>query len=335
MRSRYLIPAALILTFFVSNSLAQKPSINDTDRTRLAEAFRLADAVSDKVWPGWSKAPFPVILVTTDYEFLIRHPRPSDDFVSLGEDRLLGSEVFYRKRQFPTNFLATFPAVGGISTIVVGQAENTAAKTSGSWVVTLLHEHFHQFQESGKDYFSEVNALGLSGGDQTGMWMLNYKFPYEREDVGKEFGRMTSLLLQFLDEKDQTRIERTAKEYAEARRALRSTVSADEFRYFEFQMWKEGIARYTELRVAELAAKEYEPSKAFKALPDFTSFEEVARQRKELIRNELRNGSISEYKRILFYPVGGAEGLMLDKIRPGWQDEYFKKKFSMGYLFGE
>lgn len=335
MRCRPLVITAAILSFSVSIAAAQKPSINTTDRIRLAEAFSLADAVSEKVWPGWSKAPFPVILVTKDYEFLIRHPKPSDDFVSLGEDKLLGSEVFYRKRQFSPSFLATFPAVGGISTIVVGQAENTAAKTSTSWVVTLLHEHFHQFQESGKDYFDEVNALGLSGGDQTGMWMLNYKFPYEREDVGKAFARMTTLLLRFLGEKDQARIERTAKEYAEARRALKSTISADEFRYFEFQMWKEGIARYTENRVAELAAKEYKPSAAFQALPDFTSFEEVAKQRRELIRKELREGKIGEYRRVLFYPIGGAEGFMLDRIRPGWQDEYLKRKFSLGYLFGE
>lgn len=322
--------------FLLSSSLAfsaEPPSISETDRIRLAEAFRLADAISDKIWPGWKKTPFAVILVTEDHEFLIRHPRPSGDFVSLGHDELLDCEVFYRKRQFPTSFLATFPAVGGLSTVVVGRAENTYVKTSASWVVTLLHEHFHQFQESGPDYFKEVEALDLSGGDTSGMWMINYKFPYEREDVGRVFSEMTALLLKALDTKDDGELKKIYNGYSVARQKLRKIVSEPEFRYFEFQMWKEGIARYTEHRVAEMAAKEYEPSPAFKALEDFESFETVAKQRNELIRNELKNGKISEFKRVLFYPVGGAEGLLLDRIRPGWQATYFEKKFSMGKFF--
>src|ERR1700738_413664 len=47
------------------------PSIPAIDRIRLAEAFRLADEIGDHVWPNWSKAPFAVLLVTPDYEFLI------------------------------------------------------------------------------------------------------------------------------------------------------------------------------------------------------------------------------------------------------------------------
>jgi len=70
-----------------------------------------------------------------------------------------------------------------ISTIVVGQAENTSAKTSSSWVITVLHEHFHQLQDSQPNFYSDVNALNLARGDQTGMWMLNYAFPYERTEV--------------------------------------------------------------------------------------------------------------------------------------------------------
>ncbi|MGI8836042.1 MAG: hypothetical protein ACR2H4_05325, partial [Pyrinomonadaceae bacterium] len=78
---------------------------------------------------GWSKAPFAVLLVTPEYEFLVRHSKPSADFTSLGYDKLLKADVHYRKRNFPAHFLATFPAINGsmISTIVVGQAENTSS----------------------------------------------------------------------------------------------------------------------------------------------------------------------------------------------------------------
>lgn len=101
------------------------PSLSAIDRTRLREAFRLGDRIGDGIWPNWTKAPFAVLLVTPEYEFLIRHPKPSADFTSLGYDAVLKSDVYYRKRNFPSHFLATFPAISGsmISTIVVGQAE--------------------------------------------------------------------------------------------------------------------------------------------------------------------------------------------------------------------
>jgi len=116
------------------------PALPDIDRVRIAEAFRLADAVQDKIWPAWSTAPFAVLLVTPKYEFLMRHPNPSSDFTLLGYDSVLKEKVWYRERQYSISFLATFPAVSGLPTIVIGEAEYTTSKTSTPWVVTLLHD---------------------------------------------------------------------------------------------------------------------------------------------------------------------------------------------------
>ena len=85
-----------------------KPALFPIDRTRLAEAFSLGDRVGDRVWPQWRKAPFAVLLVTPEFEFLIRHPKPSSDFTSLGYDAVLKGEVYYRRRT-PAIYMATFP----------------------------------------------------------------------------------------------------------------------------------------------------------------------------------------------------------------------------------
>src|SRR5262249_50802312 len=153
----------------------------------IAEAFRLADALGNRIWPNWDRAPFAVLLVTPDHEFLIRHLQPSKDFTLVGEDAVLKCKVWQRPRKYPTHFLATFPAVGGGSTVVIGQAENTEAKDSTRWVITLLHEHFHQLQDSQPRFYAEVDALGLARGDMTGMWMLNYPFPYTTPAVKEQF----------------------------------------------------------------------------------------------------------------------------------------------------
>ncbi len=122
----------------------EEPAISDLDRTRLAEAFSIGEKLGNRIWSNWDQAPFAVLLITPEHEFLIRHPRPSADFTLIGSDPLLKSNVYFRKRTQKIDFLATFPAVGGVPTIVIGQAENTDKKTSTPWVVTVLHEHFHQ-----------------------------------------------------------------------------------------------------------------------------------------------------------------------------------------------
>jgi hypothetical protein len=121
------------------------PALAPSDRVRIAEAFRLADAIGDAVWPGWARVPFALVLVTPDTEFFVRHPSPPADAKPVGKDALLGGEVFARPRTFPTNLLATFP-IEGVSTVVVGRSELTAASSPTDWVVTVLHEHFHQLQ---------------------------------------------------------------------------------------------------------------------------------------------------------------------------------------------
>ena len=310
------------------NALSQEtPALREVDRTRLAEAFRLSDQLADELWTGWSKAPLAVLLVTPEKEFLIRHPQPSKDFTSLGYDPKLKSEVFYRDRKFQTNLLATFAAVGGISTIVIGQAENTDSKTSTPWVITLMHEHFHQLQDSQPNFFKDTEALNLSHGDQTGMWMLNFPFPYETAAVSQQVSVLVRLLLEAMNDKSKL------SDYLAARDTLKQMLTPDDYKYFSFQLWKEGIARYTEYRVAHWAAAKYQPTREFRALKDFTTFSAAADQQHDLLVHELSTLKLENYKRVAFYPIGAAEGLLLDQTNPKWRSRYFAEKFDNSSYF--
>jgi hypothetical protein len=327
----------LALTFlFVSSTpgLCQStPSIPDIDRVRLAEAYRLGEELGNRVWENWDKAPFAVLLVTPEHEFLVRHPRPTTDFTLLGYDTLLKSNVYYRKRTQSINFLAAFPAVAGISTIVAGQAENTQAKTSTPWVVTVLHEHFHQLQDSQPNAFAEVNALNLSRGDQTGMWMLNFPFPYETPEMKQQFTVLTGLLARSVQSKTNTEFFKYLSTYLTTRRQLKLVLSEDDYKYMSFQLWKEGTARYTEYKVAKLAARHFKPSKDFRGLKDFKTFDAVAGEVMNGIIRELTTLKIEEYKRVAFYPIGAGEALLLDRVDPKWQRKYFKEKFDLEKYF--
>ena len=296
------------------------PTLASDDRTRIAEAFRLGDAIGDSIWPGWTSAPFAVLLVTPDREFLVRHPRPSGDFTRVGYDSLLRSEVLVRARTLSPSLLATFPAVGGVPTIVVGTPRATG-KSSTEWVLTLLHEHFHQLQTSRPDYYARVGALGLARGDQTGMWMLNYPFPYDSSLVQSRFGVLAAHLDSALSATGPDVRRSHWLSARVARAALRAALPPDDERYLAFQMWQEGVARYTELLAARFAARRFTPSAEFRALPDFVPFDVAAVRIETGIRTGLRR-SLATDRRVAFYPVGAAMALLLDEQDAKWREGY-------------
>ena len=306
---------------------APAPTLAWDDRLRIAEAFRLADAIGDSIWPGWTATPFAVLLVTPEREFLVRHPRPSPDFARAGYDSLLASDVFVRARTLAPTLLATFPAVGGVPTVVVGQPAATG-KSSTEWVLTLVHEHFHQLQTSRSDYYARVEALGLARGDKTGMWMLNYAFPYDSAPVQS---RVASLAAQL----DSTLLATTADERRShwlaaqvARAALRATLTPDDDRYLSFQMWQEGVARYTELLAARFAARRFTPSGSFRTLPDFISFDSAASRIEAGVHAGL-HAPLSERRRVAFYPLGAANALALDAMDAGWRTRYLEGEMNL------
>ena len=295
------------------------------DRVRLAEAFRLADHVGDRIWLGWGRIPFAVVLVTNETEYFVRHEKPPAVARSLGRDSLLGSEIYARPRTFPTNLLATFP-IEGISTVVVGQAANTATSSPTDWVVTLLHEHFHQLQDAQPGFMGKVAALGLARGDETGMWMLDFPFPYDSPPVGEAYRAEASALRGAVAGEDSA-------VFLAARAKFRATLSPDDLRYLDFQLWKEGVARYTQVRVARFAASGYEPLPDFVALPGFVTYGALARSLVDTISTELSKLTLPEARRVVVYPLGAGEALLLDREHPCWRKEYFSRMFTLAPAF--
>lgn len=308
-------------------------SISEIDRIRIAEAYRLAESLQDELWPRWSTAPFGILFVTDDSEFLIRHPKPNDEFSTIGYDKMLKSEIFVRPRKFQKNFLATFPAFGSTPVVVVGKAENTSDKTSTRWLFVVMHEHFHQLQYSRPDYFSDVNGLGLHGGDMSGMWQINYPFPYRDSSVAKRFRRLTDLLLNAYEARTKGQRAQSLKAYLAEREAFASSLATSDAKYASFQLWQEGISRYTQYRMAELAGRKYKPTKAFRSLPDFVPFDLEAKRLLAAMLQELRNLDLAGWERTVFYPFGAVEGLLLDRVEPGWRKRYFYEKFTLDSSF--
>ncbi len=311
---------------------AEPPALRDADRIRLAEAFRIADQLGEEVWPGWEHAPFGVLLVTDHHEFLIHQNQDHPDFQSLAYDSMLHSFVLVRIRNFSTNLLSTFPALGGQPLVVIGLPENTN-RNSSTWVTTVLHEHFHQLQMSDPSYYPDVNALNLARGDDSGQWMLDYPFPYDDPVVREPFDSFSSSLHIALKRNKKPDFTDRVDAFMMTHGDLEALLRDDEYRYLSFQLWQEGVARYVEYRIAELAGKHYQPTEKFRNLEDYVPFKKVAREMRTRIYHSLNDPSLEEKQRVAFYPLGAAIAILLDEINPAWKEDYFSTKFYLEDYF--
>ena len=206
---------------------------------------------------------------------------------------------------------------------MVGTAEGTG-KRSTAWVLAVAHEHFHQLQYSDPAYWSESEALGLAGDDRTGMWMLNYPFPYASTSMA--FASLSRELARLVGgPAPAPSAEREAFWGRDAE--FRSRLKPEDRRYLSFQLWQEGIARYVETRVAEIAAREHRVSVEFAALRDYRPFAAAAAALRRETVDELRTQVMAKDGRTVFYAFGAALGLLLDQEGTPWRDRYLAEKF--------
>ncbi len=320
-----------LVTSIVVSMPVTKPEVRVEDKWRIREAVSIRDNIGETIWEGISNVPFVILLVSENYEYLFNHPNPSDDFKLLEFDTITNTSIYYRKTVFSIHFEATFPAVNGVSCVVMGLPENTQSKSSSQWILTLLHENFHQYQASHPQHYHAVNALDLANGDETGMWQLNYPFPYQDPKTNNHYKSYIVALMDCYYHLDTSQAETFYIALKKAKTHFLNSVSAEDRKYWYFQLWKEGMARYTEYRYLE-ALQDYVPSNELKNLKDFIPFDklEVTFLQNQLDR--ISNWELSDQKRNVIYSLGMAEGMVMDRFAPYWQTSYLQKGMNLSYF---
>ena len=166
----------------------------------------------------------------------------------------------------------------------------------------------------------------------TGMWMLNYPFPYDSAPVESAFDRLKIALADAVNASDST-VSQKFENYRTVRRDFFNSLSAPDRKYMSFQLWQEGVARYTELRIAQWAADHYVPTAAFQQLPDYTPLFELAATQLAIVRKSPYKVALNQFQRVSFYIIGSAEAFLLDRTQPAWKEVYFSRPFSLDPLF--
>ncbi|HUR11576.1 MAG TPA: hypothetical protein VM012_09425 [Flavitalea sp.] len=315
----------LVSLLFISSHVFTQPGLKVAHKQMIAEAISISNTSGNAVWPGFADVPFTLLLLTDSAEYLFFHNHPGGAFIDVGFDSVLNTTIYSRPSQLSKSLLATYPAVNGISTIIVGTPENTG-KSPAAWIITLLHEHFHQYQQSMPSYYQRVQDLDLSKGDETGMWMLNYSFPYDSAIVNRSYHEFSAKLSLTVRQPLNRRFHIQYRKFKTSHVALRKILRPDDYRYFQFQVWQEGIARYTEYAILEHLLRNDTP---IRKSPFYASYKNLLPSIENTELENLMELSLPDVKRIHFYSAGFALGMLLDRVHPQWKKEYFSQPFSL------
>ncbi len=285
----------------------------------LAKVRRHAAVEGERLWPGYGAAPFEFLLVLADKEVLLCRTAPviNATFTPDGADPQTGCNRQVRPRsQLSDRMLAAMPIFAPPPTIVMGTPRTTGL-SEGAWVRTIYHEHFHQFQYSRSGYFDRLKALDLAGGDDSGMWVLNYAFPYGDPAVGKAHQAASLALAEAVAARGRPDFLPQFDRYLAAREAFRRSVSMRDWRYLEFQLWQEGVARWTEIAVA---ASDPDPAvRAAAATMEAAAITALGRQDLQVRGREI------------VYAHGAGEAMLLEACGPAWRRAYLQT-MAMGPL---
>ena len=213
----------------------------------LASLRNLASTHGEALWPGLGGAPFGLLLIEEGQESLLCHPTAPPGFTAAARDEATGCDRLVRPRsELHAGMLAAMPLFGPPSTIVMGTPA-AAGISRERWRLAILHEHFHQWQDDLPHFYGRVALLDLAGDDVTGMWMLNFAFPYQDRMVGEAFARASRALAVAVAARGSTAYPARLAHYLVRRRTLAAAAGARNWRYLEFQLWKEGVASWTEI----------------------------------------------------------------------------------------
>lgn len=332
---------AIVLCFslFSTNSFAEdrrSRELTDPDYTILKTCegvIQLFKQMPDSVWPGYDLAQKPfIVYIPEKWALLFNYSKETNGFTSYPEDWPdLGADVLFYEGQY--KHLAGQLAFN----LPIDTVEVAAVAFSGESDVeffgTVVHENFHQYQKYGRHpAFGEIP------------WEREEKYPIEdTENTTLAYLEMRLLMdalnAAYSDNKKE------AEEYVRQFGAVRDLRwKRDPFlaRYEQGKEINEGTAQYVEIKSISLMKQvKYKSSLSGVTRTlhdDFSSISMPALLLKDF-QERITGNSISpeDMPRYRIYPVGSAQGFLLDYFNIAWKNKAQKAgpDFTFAQLLGD
>lgn len=292
----------------------------EADRQMIAEAQAIVRTSGDRVWEGFSQAPLPILLIGPDQETLFCGA-PAADFFPAGFDTVTNCALQTRPRELPVD-LSAATYIGDQHVIMMGVPDALDVNRA-EWIVTVLHEAFHQYQSTLPGYVAAVDRVRKMFGEASSQWMLDYPFPYADAEIANAFKGMTDSALRYLEATSSSERYAAISDYVDARRSAQRATGSRHWAYFEFQAGQEGVARWSEQALGALVAA---------SDPSIAAVAEDGRLGLTTSLRAIDRDGLGIWKRSAFYVFGAIEAEMLHQTDPAWQRQYVNTPFSMGSM---
>ncbi len=318
--SNFLLKIGLFLILIIYSGLAYSqttkiPTLQKEDIEVIKEAYNLLKTKGDKVWKGWSDINIPFIYKKNNYQYWINFPIHKVEGKFIG--KIGNMDIYGTYNKSDSVISAASMDRNGIQAVVLSSPEQSEM-TKEEWIITAIHEMFHVFQfQQDKILQEKIHSLGISYGKDAS-WMLDYPFPYSDKSL-QTISHMEGYLLFKINKYDSLRETMydcfLLKDVLSLYKKYINTIYGSEgnYKYSVFQQSIEGVAKYTEIKMAKIAATDYIP------LSPNIHFTDTYTNQIYVIKHCGKGTS----GRLTFYYLGLGECLVLDKINPNWKNIYF------------
>lgn len=259
---------------------------------RIAAIRQNAQRFGGELWPGWNPAATPLAVHKRgEMGVLVGHPKPPAGFQSFPTSAL-AEPVFVAPNTQGMTLANTSATFGGALTSFVGFNSLMDLKDTEDAVALGMHELFHAHEKKiAPKKFGNILVF---------LWG---QYP--------EFSARNRVMLQLeadalyraVKAADAAEARRYAADFLGLRMERRKEIAADAVGFESGEESNEGLCHYIEYRALDLAY----PQRA-----------DLRDKRLEALR---QTGALAR-DRDRFYVTGMAIALLLDRLRPGWKQEY-------------
>jgi hypothetical protein len=308
--------AFVLLALFATDLDGQQLPEEDYRALAVCEGVvQLFKQCPDSIWPGYDLSRRAFMFYTPDRAFLFNYPKEIDGFTAYPRDwpdlgtRVLVYEGLYDDLSGQLGF--------GLSIDTVDFAAVPFLKKSNVELFAfIVHENFHEYQQYGEHpAFGEIP------------WEREQKYPIEdAENTASAYLEMRLLMdaLQAAADSDDSECRKLTRQFVAVRD--RRWKQSDSFvaRYEQGQEINEGTAKYVELKSIDLFTRlKYKSSLSGLTTPLSEDFSLISMPQYLLDDFESRftGNSISpeDMPRNRIYPVGSAQGFLLDYFKVDWK----------------
>jgi len=309
------------------NSEATMVELDAIDVLHAAEVWNLLAHMGDQAWPGWGRTPPPFLLRKGDFDYLIGHPAPPQGFEPLPNVFIQGQQVYRLRGHLIPRPAATAWAVGGVWSVALPTYEEfkqaiTEVLGPGavelddvSFMRAVVHEAFHAYQ------FTQMGGMeGLPDFVQAVEEGQALERLAQQADLDAYHSALGQALRSGIEAQTDAQARQAAAQFLALRREWRANQPELIVIFEQSTEWLEGLARYADTHLMLLAGSSTYQAISLLVEQDLIQAYPGSDETLGSFLDQLADpAQIPGGLRDRYYVLGAGEGLLLDRLMPGWQ----------------